>query len=48
MQKVRNVVALEDNFEGVGFQWEDDEWEQIFDEWHTEEQKSYSSVVRGK
>jgi len=47
VQTVRNVIALEDEFEGLGSEWEDDEWEQIFDESRAEEQKSYSSVLRG-
>ena len=45
VQKVRNVIVLEDN--GLEYQWEDDEWEQIYDERHAEEQRSYSSVLRG-
>jgi hypothetical protein len=48
VQKVRNVVALEDDFESlIGYQWEDDEWddwEQISD---ATEKKSYSSVLKG-
>ena len=49
IQKVRNVVALEDNFEGLllEYQWEDDEWdewEQIYD---ATEKRSYSSVLKG-
>ena len=44
MQKVRNVIVLED---GLEYQWEDDEWEQIYDERHADEQQSYSSVLRG-
>ena len=51
VQKVRNVVVLEDDFEGLlGLQWEDDEWdewEQIYDEQHGTEKMSYSSVLRG-
>jgi hypothetical protein len=47
VRKVRNVIALDDDFEsGLGYQWEDDEWEQIFDERHTTEKISYSSVLR--
>lgn len=47
MQRVRNVIVLEDN--GLEYQWEfeDDEWEQIYDERHAEEERSYSSVLRG-
>ena len=45
VQKVRNVIALEDNC--VEYLWEDDEWEQIYDERHADEQRSYSSVLRG-
>lgn len=48
MQKVRNVIALEDNdLECQWEQWEDDEWEEIYDERRAEEQRSYSSVLRG-
>jgi hypothetical protein len=55
VQKVRNVVALEeDDFEGqlvLGYyyQWEleDDEREQISDERHPTEKRSYSAVLRG-
>ena len=48
MRKVRNVIALDDDFgPGPGYQWEDDEWEQIFDERRATEKKSYSSVLRG-
>ena len=45
MQKLRNVIVLEDN--GLEYQWEDDEWEHIYDEEFVEEQRSYSSVLRG-
>lgn len=45
MQKLRNVIVLEDN--GLEYQWEDDEWEHIYDERLAEEQRSYSSVLRG-
>jgi len=44
VQRVRNVIVLEDD--GLEYQWEDDEWEQIYDERLVEEQ-SYSSVLRG-
>jgi len=48
VQKVRNVIALEDDIEGlVGYLWEDDEWEQIYDEHHAEEPRSYSSILKG-
>jgi len=49
VQTVQNVVVLEDEFESLGgYEWEDDEWEQIFDERHSaEERTSYSSVLRG-
>jgi len=46
VQKVRNVIVLEDEFEGLG--WEDDEWEQIYDERHADQGRSYSSVLRTK
>ena len=47
VKKVRNVVALEDDLEDpLGYQWEDDEWEQIYDTTVTEK-KSYSSVLKG-
>jgi len=45
VQKLRNVIVLEDN--GLEYQWEDDEWEHIYDEEFVEEQRSYSSVLRG-
>jgi hypothetical protein len=45
VEKVRNVIVLEDD--GLEYQWEDDEWEQIYDTRHAEEQPSYSSVLRG-
>lgn len=45
MEKVRNVIVLEDN--GLDYQWEDDEWEQIYDKPDAEEQRAYSSVLRG-
>jgi hypothetical protein len=45
VEKVRNVIVLEDN--GLDYQWEDDEWEQIYDKRDAEEQLSYSSVLRG-
>jgi len=45
VQKLRNVIVLEDN--GLEYQWEDDEWEHIYDERLAEEQRSYSSVLRG-
>jgi hypothetical protein len=45
VQKVRNVIALEDN--DLEYQWEDDEWELIYDERHAEEKRSYSSTLRG-
>ena len=52
VQKVRNVVALEDEFDSeslLEYQWEDDdEWEQIYDEQlHPTEKRSYSSVLKG-
>ncbi|KAF8800151.1 hypothetical protein BYT27DRAFT_7263296 [Phlegmacium glaucopus] len=46
VQKVRNVIALDDDsfaFGGLEYQWEDDDWDQIYDDWHAEEQRSYSS-----
>ncbi|KAF8797552.1 hypothetical protein BYT27DRAFT_7179180 [Phlegmacium glaucopus] len=46
VQKVRNVIALEDDDEGLEYQWEDDEWEQIPEEQHTEP-RSYASVLKG-
>lgn len=48
MQTIRNVIVLEDEFQ-VEFQWEEeeDEWEQVFDERHAEQARSYSSVLRG-
>jgi len=45
VQKLRNVIVLEDN--GLEYQWEDEEWEHIYDEEFVEEQRSYSSVLRG-
>ena len=45
VQKLRNVIVLEDN--GLEYHWEDDEWEHIYDEEFVEEQRSYSSVLRG-
>ena len=49
VQKVRDVVALEDDFESLllEYQWEDDEWEQIYDEQQATEKRSYSSVLKG-
>jgi hypothetical protein len=47
MQKLRKVIALDDKFEGLGYQWEDDEWEQICDEQHAEEARTYSAVLKG-
>jgi hypothetical protein len=47
VQKVRDVIVLEDDFEGLEHQWEDDEWDQIYEERHAEEPRSYSSVLRG-
>jgi len=47
VQKVRNVIALEDDLEGLEYQSEDDEWEQIYDEQRAEEPRTYSSVLRG-
>lgn len=51
MRKVRNVVALEDESGSLGYECEDDEWEQIYDEQDAKEQdakeqRSYSSVLR--
>lgn len=50
VQKIRDVIALGDEFEGEGLgrQWEeDDDWERIYNGWHREERRSYSSVLRG-
>ena len=47
MQKLRKVIALDDKFEGLGYQWEDDEWEQICDEQHAEEARTCSAVLKG-
>jgi len=47
VRKVRDVITLEDDFEGLEYYWEDDEWEQRCDQPHATEKKSYSSVVRG-
>jgi len=50
VRKVRNVISLEDKFEGLEYYWdsEDDDWEQICDQRHaTTEKKSYSSVLKG-
>lgn len=41
------MIALEDDFEGLEFQWEEEEWEQIYDERQAEELRSYSSVLKG-
>ena len=40
---------MEDGFENLGYQWEDDaDWEQIYDEQDIlEEKRTYSSVLRG-
>jgi len=45
VQKLRNVIVLEDS--GLEYQWDDDEWEHIYDE-RLAEERSYSSVLRGK
>jgi hypothetical protein len=45
VQTLRSVIVLEDD--SLEYQWEDDEWEQIYDERLAEEQRSYSSVLRG-
>ena len=47
MQKSRNVIALDDELEDLGCQWEDDGWEQVYDEQHADEQRTYSSVLKG-
>ena len=48
VQKVRNVVALEDDFEDLlGYQWEDDKWEEKEQIYDATEKKSYSSVLKG-
>lgn len=49
MQKSRNIIALEDDFEGLEYYLgEDDEWEQILcDEHRAEEPRTYSSVLSG-
>ena len=47
VRRVQNVIALEDDFEGLEFQWEEEEWEQIYDERQAEELRSYSSVLKG-
>ena len=45
---MRNVVALEDDFEGLlGYQWEDDKCEQREQIYDATEKKSYSSVLKG-
>ena len=49
VKKVRNVVALEDDFEDPleDDEWDEwDEWEQIYDTTVTEK-KSYSSALKG-
>jgi hypothetical protein len=48
VQKSRNIIALEDDFEGLEYYLgEDDEWEQIYDEHRVEEPRTYPSVLSG-
>ncbi|KAF8153387.1 hypothetical protein B0H34DRAFT_103786 [Crassisporium funariophilum] len=48
LQNVRHVIVLEDgDFQDVFEHWEDDGWEQVYDEEHVDQFKSYSSVLRG-
>jgi len=48
VQKVRNVVVLEDDLENpLGYRWEDDEWDEWEQIYYTTEKKSYSSALKG-
>ncbi|TFK31910.1 hypothetical protein BDQ12DRAFT_68645 [Crucibulum laeve] len=48
VEGIKHVIALDDSEYGDDFsQWDDEEWEHVYDEYRKDTRQSYSAILRG-